>query len=92
MDAGGSPLPGAKVVSAEQPEGQLKVTGMTRDDGSVLFTGIRAGTYDFYVNRYEYEQKSNIRIAVTAGQTTDFTVMLERYPPPSDTAKPASTP
>jgi hypothetical protein len=71
----GVPLSGAKVVSNTQPEGQLKVTGLTGSDGQVIFNDIKAGDYEFYVSRFDYEQKE-FKISVAAGRSTDITVNL----------------
>jgi uncharacterized membrane protein len=73
----GGVLAGAKVVSDEQPEGQLKVTGITKDDGSVTYNDIKAGKYEFYVSRFDYENK-DFSVTVIAGKTTDITVTLTR--------------
>ena len=39
------PLNGAKVISNSQPGGQLKVTGLTDLNGTVLFQNIKTGEY-----------------------------------------------
>ena len=81
----GSPLWGAKVVSEEQPEGQLKVTGMTGDSGIVIFNDIAAGDYKFYISRFDYflvevlltvleGQQKEISISMTAEQSTTSTI------------------
>ncbi len=62
----GVPLSGAKVVSNEQPEGQLKVTGLTGDDGSATFAGIKPGDYQFTISRFDYEPK-DVSYKVVAG-------------------------
>lgn len=66
---------GAKVVSNTQPEGQLKVTGITEASGTVTFNGIKAGEYQFYITRFDYLQEE-VEITVVAGQTTVITVKL----------------
>lgn len=73
------PLSGAKVVSNIQPEGQLKVTGLTGGDGRVTFNDIKAGDYEFYVNRFDYEQ-AGFSVTVAAGRATDVAVNLARAP------------
>jgi hypothetical protein len=70
------PLGGAKVVSEEEPGGQLKVTGLTDGNGLVIFKGIRSGDYQFYVSRYDYAQKI-FSVSVTAVQNTEETVHLD---------------
>ena len=81
---GNTGLPGAKVISNEQPGGQLKVTGMTGADGSVTYDGIKAGEYDFYVSAGGYEQK-NFTVDVPRGKTANITIALNRTitPPPA---------
>ena len=52
IDANGTPVGGAKVVSNEQPEGVLKVTGGTNSDGMVTYNNLVPGSlsilYDFH--------------------------------------------
>lgn len=74
----GPPLSGAKVVSDTQPEGQLKVTGLTGDDGFVTFSGIKAGNYDFTVSRFGYEPRE-VSYTVVAGHM-QVTVTLTKSP------------
>jgi hypothetical protein len=71
------PLAGAKVISNTQPEGQMKVTGGTQSDGTVNYNNIKAGEYEFYVSRFDYEQKEFV-VTVVAGQTTNVTITLVR--------------
>jgi hypothetical protein len=85
LGADNGPLGGAKVISNEQPEGQLKVTGITGADGTVTYNNIKAGEYEFYVSRFDYEQKE-FGVNVLSGQTTDFTITLARTPTPSPSA------
>jgi hypothetical protein len=49
-DASGNPVVGAKVVSNYQPDGQLKVTGLTDGSGVVTFRSIQLGKYEFYIS------------------------------------------
>jgi hypothetical protein len=76
QDASGNPLWGGKVVSNTQPEGQLKVTGLTNNDGKVIFNNIVAGEYDFYISRFDYLQK-DFSVKVVGGKTTKLTFTLE---------------
>jgi hypothetical protein len=69
------PLQGARVVSEEQPEGQLKVNGLTDAEGRVIFNDIKSGNYKFYVSRNDYIQ-TEITVTITGDQTTDSTVNL----------------
>ena len=76
------PLAGAKVISNTQPEGQMKVTGGTQSDGTVSYDNIKAGEYEFYVSRFDYEQ-TEFAVTVVARQTTDVTITLVRTSAPS---------
>jgi hypothetical protein len=78
------PLQGAKVVSDSQPDGQLKVTGLTDADGIVWFQNIKPGKYDFYVSRFDYNQ-TQFSVTVNSGQTTEIPVYLELNNPTSTT-------
>lgn len=73
------PLAGAKVISNTQPEGQLKVTGSTREDGYAVYERIKPGRYEFYVSRFDYEQK-DFSIEVVGGRATEVTVTLTAAP------------
>jgi hypothetical protein len=77
QDANGSLLAGGKVVSNTQPEGQLKVTGLTNSEGKVIFNDIAAGEYEFYISRFDYLQK-DFTVKVIAGKTTTLTFTLEK--------------
>jgi hypothetical protein len=85
---GHKPLLGAKVVSNSQPDGQLKLTGLTDSDGIVWFQNIKPGDYDFYINRFDYNQ-TQILLTVNSGQTTEIPVYLTLTNPISTT--PATT-
>jgi hypothetical protein len=74
-DSIGKPLAGAKVISEEQPEGQLKVTGGTGENGTVIYNGIKTGNYRFYVSRFDYVQTS-LTVTVIGGQTTSAEVQM----------------
>jgi hypothetical protein len=78
------PLQGAKVVSEEEPDGQLKVTGLTDADGIVWFQNIKAGNYDFYISRFDYNQ-TQFSVIVNPGQTIEIPVYLELTNPASPT-------
>jgi len=75
-DLSGKPLSGAKVVSEEQPAGQLKVTGMTDSNGTVTFKDIKPGEYRFYVSGAGFLQQNNVAAAVSDGQTTSITISM----------------
>jgi hypothetical protein len=75
QNAKNEPLAGAKVVSNEQPSGQLKVTGITNSEGRAIYKDIKAGNYEFYVNHSDYEQKE-FTVTVKGGKTTSITIVL----------------
>ena len=81
-----NPLWGTKIVSEEQPEGQIKVTAVTGDSGVVTFNNIATGEYKFYVSRFDYFpieiwltvlegriNEMNVRMTVENGMTTSIT-------------------
>jgi hypothetical protein len=78
------PLNGAKVVSDSQPDGQLKVTGLTDQNGTVLFQNIKAGQYDFYLDRFDYNQ-TQTSVFVNPNQTTEIPVYMAATNPASTT-------
>lgn len=69
------PLNGAKVVSETQPDGQLKLTGLSDQDGLVTFMDVKPGNYRFYVNHNDYLQ-TELAVSVTGGETSPATVTL----------------
>jgi hypothetical protein len=75
ISADNIPVAGAKVVSNAQPEGQLKVTGITGDDGIVIYENIKAGSYGFYVSRFAYIQQE-FRLNLAPARNTEFTISL----------------
>jgi hypothetical protein len=80
----GTPLSGAKVMSQEQPEGQLKITGLTDSGGVVRFSGIKPGVYTIGISRFDYNPVEITR-EITASDH-DFTVTLKpsaTTPPPT---------
>ena len=77
-------LNGAKVVSDSQPDGQLKVTGLTDTNGTVLFQNIKAGQYDFYISRFDYNQ-TQFSAFVNPNQTTEIPVYIDATNPGSTT-------
>jgi uncharacterized membrane protein len=79
-----TPLAGFKVVSNEQPAGQLKVTGLTDSDGTFAYEGIKAGAYNFYVNGAGYEQKI-FDVTVPRGKTANVTITMTPASPPPTT-------
>ena len=85
------PLPGAKVVSNSQPDGQLKLTGLTDSDGIVWFQNIKTSNYDFYISRFDYNQ-TQFSVTINPGQTTEMPVYLELANPGSTTTPTTSSP
>ncbi|MDD4972647.1 MAG: carboxypeptidase-like regulatory domain-containing protein [Paludibacter sp.] len=71
-NANNEPLAGAKVVSNTQPDGQLKVTGITNSEGKVIFKDIKPGNYEFYVSYYG---QKGFSVTVKAGKVTTTTVI-----------------
>ena len=74
-DESGNPLQGAKVVSEEQPAGQLKVSGLSDAAGKVAFSNVRAGEYTFLVSRFDYEPK-RVAAVIMDSRTSIITVNL----------------
>ena len=75
VDANNMPLSGAKVVSNTQPQGQLKVTGISEDDGTGNFNNIRSGEYEFYVSRFDYIQQE-FNVSVEPKRVTEITITM----------------
>ncbi len=69
-ESSSKPLQGAKVVSSKQPDGQLKLSGLTDNQGKVTFDDIKQGGYEFTVSLADYVQM-DIRVTVTGGRTTN---------------------
>jgi hypothetical protein len=82
QDAANKPLSGAKVVSQVQPDGQLKLDGITIQDGTITFNGIKAGHYQFSVSRFDY-QPIFIDIDIPEGRTISFSIPLQASPVPT---------
>ena len=75
IDPSYKPLYGVKVVSEEQPNGQLKLTGLTDANGMVTFTDVKPGVYKFYASGADYTQ-TRIEVNVIGGQTSSFTIRM----------------
>jgi hypothetical protein len=75
LGADKAPIAGAKVVSNAEPAGQLKVTGMTKSDGTVIYNNIAPGEYVFYVSVAGYQQ-TDFKVTVQQSKTTGVTVNL----------------
>jgi hypothetical protein len=80
-----SALQGAKVVSDKQPNGQVKLTGLTDTDGTVLFQNVKQGEYEFYISRFDYYQ-TQVLFTVNEGQTTNIPIKMTTSIPPVTTS------
>jgi hypothetical protein len=80
-DSNDAPLVGAKVVSQTQPDGQLKVNGLTDKDGLVTFTGIKAGNYEFAISQAD-SKPTLAAVNLAAGQPIAITIKLEKATTP----------
>jgi hypothetical protein len=88
IDAANNPLSGAKVVSENQPSGQIKINGLTYAEGLVTFAKIKPGEYTLYVTRFDYNQ---VQIAITITPSNDH-LMVKMSPSVSPTITPTSVP
>lgn len=84
-DYSGVPLNGAKVVSLSQPEGQLKLTGITtKASNKVTFKDIKAGEYQIQISAADYVSQI-IDITVESEQVFGAKVFLNKIQsPPND--------
>ena len=81
----GEPLIGAKIVSEEQPGGQLKITGLTDTGGRAIFRSIKAGEYLFEISRFDYVP---VTVLITVSSTNhDLSISMM----PSTTTLPPTT-
>ncbi len=85
VDTSGNPVWGAKVVSEEQPAGQLKITGITEQEkGGVIFEGIKSGNYQLQISSAGFAPET-LGVIVRGGNTESITVTLEYASPPVTT-------
>jgi len=84
-DYSGIPLNGAKVVSLSQPEGQLKLTGITtKGSNKVTFKDIKTGEYQIQISAADYVSQI-IDVAVESGRVFAAKVFLNKIQsPPND--------
>ena len=75
-------------MSETQPEGQLKLTGLSKDDGNVMFDSIKTGDYTFYVTRFDYLQ---VDIAITVTPSNNK-LTVKMTPASSTTSTPTTSP
>ncbi len=71
-DTGNNPLRDGTVVLDMQPGGQLKLEGLTNNNGDVVFQNVKSEDYEFYISRFNYTE-TYITIIVKPGQTTSTT-------------------
>ncbi|MDD5095831.1 MAG: hypothetical protein PHV74_15880 [Dehalococcoidia bacterium] len=62
------------------------MTGATNQGGTVVYNGIKSGSYSFYITYYG---QTNFCVTVTPGQTTSLTIHVES---PVVSATPGQTP
>ena len=79
IDVNGGPIVGASVSSTSTPSGQSTLTGVTESDGSMAFTGVSPGSYNFDANVPGYVKNSGT-VSVTAGSTVDLSITLQVQP------------
>jgi len=84
-DTENNPLGGGKVVSGTQPDGQLKLEGLTNNNGDVVFQNVKSGDYEFCVSRFNYSE-NYITITVKPRQTPSTTVQMMISNPPLTTS------
>lgn len=77
-DKAGSPVQGASVRSIFQPKGQGSLASKTNSNGTVVFSDIFCGDYDFIVEKQDYEP-SAVSSLVAEGETSKLELSLEAY-------------
>jgi hypothetical protein len=80
-DSANSAVPGAQVASQLQPAGQVKIDGTTTQDGSVTFTGIKPGKYEFLVSKAA-SSPAVASVDLAAGQPISIRLALEKAATP----------
>ena len=74
-DSNAKVISDADVTSTSQPSGQQTLAGKTGSDGSVTFSDVRNGGYEFLASKNEFTSSSS-SISVSAGETTEKTIIL----------------
>ena len=87
-DSANNSLSGAKVVSENQPSGQIKISGLTDAQGLATFASIMPGEYTLYVTRFDYNQ---VQIAITITSSNDH-LSVKMSPSVSPTLTPTAAP
>ncbi|HEX7474519.1 MAG TPA: hypothetical protein VF318_01030 [Dehalococcoidales bacterium] len=73
-------MSGVMIVSERQPEGQLKVTGITTLDANGLtFDNLKPGDYNFSISKADY-QGISLTTNVVAGQTYTYDASIGKIP------------
>jgi hypothetical protein len=79
-DADKNIISGVKVVSQKQPEGQLKVTGIsTQDPEGMTVNDLTPGDYVFQMSKADY-QGLELTINIVAGQVYNMDTTLNKLP------------
>jgi len=78
-DSAGAPMKSVAVSSTAQPSGQTALTGMSSDDGSVIFSGVLLGNYTLQAQKSGYASSSG-KVNVTAGGANELTLALQAQP------------
>jgi hypothetical protein len=90
FDADKSILSGVKIVSQKQPEGQLKVTGITtQDPNGTTINDLKQGDYVFYFSKADYQDVS-LSINIVVGQTYGLDTTLSKLPAGATKVTPTS--
>jgi len=82
-DEEGTELDGAAVSSASQPTGQDPLAGTTDEDGMVAFANVEEGSYDFTIQKSDYED-GTVSTTASPGETVELTVTLVSEPIETD--------
>jgi Carboxypeptidase regulatory-like domain/TonB dependent receptor-like, beta-barrel/TonB-dependent Receptor Plug Domain len=74
-DSSGGVLPGATVTITHEGQG-FKLTGVTNDDGTYVFTPIRTGSYTVNVEfqGFKKSERRGINVSIQAQARVDFTL------------------
>ncbi len=77
-DLKGSPVQGASIRSIFQPKGQGSLSSRTDSNGTVVFSEILSGDYDFIVEKKNYESDT-VSSIVVEGETSMVELSLETF-------------
>jgi len=76
-DVSGTPIEGVSISSIFQPKGQGSLAGRSDSNGTIVFSNILYGEYDFVVSKENYES-STCSYVVNEDETSEFDLNLER--------------